>query len=243
MKFGELLVKTVPLAVYMDMRQHFLEMYQRALEIPEVDSAMDWDNPCLQTQAIAEWEKSPKFDPHEGFHEAVETVQEVKKLFTRIADLMLIAFFISSIGIFAAVQDILSGFAESIQSAAVLVFLPAVIAAIARLYIYLLATNRDAVQSLNQELRIGPSRIQAASRNRSKLFGYYVWNSSLSGTRMHTVFGLLLFIRYLSEDFYDSILTSITENLPMFAKYDSRASLFRALYSKLRPQTWNHQEG
>lgn len=208
-------------------RKDFLRIYREMYFLPEVEKGLYAGESELSNRAIQKWREAATYDPHTSFSETAESVEAVSKVIHYGYDfLILLSIVISSIS-FEFVYS--HGPDEWLQVAAGIVGIPAAIVAVLlvifRLLIALTLMQKNTVQGINRELRIGPLRIKP-ERKADKVFSFYVWNDGLLNTKIHTTVSFLIILRLIAPSLYDNIMSYLAFNMAKFVDYDNLRSLF-----------------
>jgi hypothetical protein len=236
--WDRLILSVVPLDEFVDAREEIVSLYGEVYsEVDEVrESFSEKNNPQLREWAVEPYSRIPEYDPHETVTRLLSFPAKlmgwVKKLSILIAVVgsLLSANWLRTLG-----RGGLSVI-ESIEG-----LLPLSFIGVSIVYLWFLHADTRAHQTLGEELRAGPARVQ--TRRRSQIVGYGVWNRSLlgqSGLLLVAIFFLLDSLSKLPvierrfDDPVNYVVNLIAENIESLYDADSTIEAGRHLLRHLR---------
>ncbi|WP_254767563.1 hypothetical protein [Salinilacihabitans rarus] len=236
--WNRLILSAAPLDDFKDARREIVSLYGEVYsEVDEVrESFAEKSNPQLREWAVKPHARIPEYDPHETVTRLLSFPAKLmgwfKKLSTVIAVVgsLLSANWLRTLG--TGGLDVIEGIEG---------LLPLSFIAVSIVYIWFLHADTRAHQTLGEELRAGPARVQ--TRRRSQIVGYGVWNRSLlgqSGLLLVAIFFLLDSLSKLPviERWFDDpvgyVVNLITENIEVLYEADGTIEAGRRLFRRLR---------
>lgn len=162
-------------------REDWVKFYHIAYNSEEFRSRFGFtmlDDDELKERAVTAGEQAVNFKPHgpiTGTIERISLVFHILRLITLIVAVVgwgaVFAIFEFAIVVTTQVQSVL------------LSSIPFDIWVGLMIYFQLLKVDDSFVQEFNRELRFGPGDVVRAGRESEQLFGYYLWNNSLTDRR------------------------------------------------------------
>lgn len=236
--WNRLILSVVPLDEFKQAREEIVQLYTEVYsEVDEVrESFSTKSNPQLREWAVEPHSRIPEYDPHETVTSLLSFPAKLigwfKKLSTVIAVVgsLLSANWLRTLGIDGL--EVIKGIEGLI---------PLSFIAISIVYLWFLHADTRVYQTLGEELRAGPAKVQ--TRQRSQIFGYGVWNRSLldqSGLLLVAIFFLLASLSKLPviERWFDNpvdyVVNLITENIGSLYEANGMIDASRRLFYHIR---------
>jgi len=244
-----LLLKLLPLEIYKRIRDDIADIFSIAIhQYPPAEAAFE-EMSIQEVRQFADKNANSarNYDPHESFNQFEKSFSRIYKLVetlliaciligTLVGAGLLVAYLRGVLEIIASVGQIL--IAIIIGGPTVLV-LPA---GVLLLYFRLLAFNSFVVGVLNRALLIGPGKTN--TRNKQKLIGYGMWNSSLNGgaaLQLLVIFSVLWLLSAVNPrwDPYGFMKRTVSENFDVFAHSNGTIDATRRVFARIRRQESN----
>jgi len=236
--WNRLILSAVPLDEFVDAREEIVRLYGEVYsEVDEVrESFSEKSNPQLREWAVEPYSRIPEYDPHETVTRLLSFPMKLMSWFKRLSIVVAVAGSLLSAN---WLHTLGTGGLEVIEGIEGL--LPLSFIAVSIVYLWFLHADTRAHQTLGEELRAGPARVQ--TRRRSQIVGYGVWNRSLlgqSGLLLVAIFFLLDSLSKLPiiERWFDDpvnyVVNLITENIELLYDADSTIEAGRHLFHRLR---------
>jgi len=227
----------VPLEEFRDAREEIVELYAEVYsEIAEVqESFSETSNPELREWAVLPYSRIPEYDPHEEVTELLSLPAKLLRWVKQISIVIVVLGSVLSANWLRTLGTNGLGVIEVIEAV-----IPLSVIAFSTFYLWLLYADTRAHQTLGEELRAGPARVQ--TRRRSRIVGYGVWNRSLlgqSGLFLVSIFFLLAALPKLPitnrwfEDPVGYIGDLLTNNLKLLYNADSISGAYLQILLRL----------
>lgn len=206
-------------------------------EVDELQNAFsDKDNPKLRKWAVKPYSDIPEYDPHET---VTALLSFPSKVMSRLKQVLIV---LAAVGSILSANRLYSVMMEGISLLGALEgLIPLSVTAVVIVYLWFLRTDSFVHQTLAEELRAG--RAKVATRQRSQIVGYGVWNRSLFGQAGLFLVGFFYLLNSLPElpivhrwfnDPSEYLTRIITENVDIFYETDSVTNAIWKLYRRMR---------
>jgi len=236
--WNRLILSLVPLDEFKHARRGIVSLYRDVyLEVDEVrESFSEMSDPQLQEWAVEPYSQIPEYDPHETVIRLLSLPMKLMSWFKRLSIVIAVVGSLLSANWLRTLGRENLGVIESIEGVFPLSFIAGSI-----VYLWFLHADTQAHQTLGEELRVGPARVQ--TRRRPQIVGYGVWNRSLlgqSGLFLVAIFFLLdslsklPLIKRWFDNPVDYVVELITENIESLYDADSTIEAGRHLYRYLK---------
>jgi len=170
----EWISSAAPIGQFKIARGSVIQMYSYAYsEIDDFqDSFSEFDNPDLREWAIKPYARIPEYDPHEAVKKLLSVPQKALTLIKYLSIVLFVAGSAFSVNWLRILGKGGFSLVESLEGV-----IPLGIIAIGIVYLWFLRADTFVHQTLSKELRVGQMKV--ATRNRSQIVAYGVWNRSL----------------------------------------------------------------
>jgi hypothetical protein len=244
-----LLVKLLPLGVYKSIRGDIADIFSAAIhQYPPAQTVFE----KMSLQEVRQFadknaNDARNYDPHESFNEFEKSLSRIYKLVETLLIACILFGTLSGAGLIVAYSRGVLKIIESVGQILIAIIIggPTVLvlpAGVLLLYFRLLAFNSFVVGVLNRALLIGPGKTN--TRNKQKLIGYGMWNSSLNGgaaLQLLVIFSVLWLFSAVNPrwDPYGFMKRTVSENFDVFAHSDGTIDVTKRILSRIRRQESN----
>lgn len=241
-----LLLRLLPLKIYKSIREDIADIFSAAIhQYPPAQAVFEKMSLQEVRQFTAEnADDARNYDPHESFNQLEKSISQIYKLVEFLLIVCILFGTLAGAGLLVAYSR---GVLKMIESSsqiliAIIISGPTVLvfpAGMLLLYFRLLAFNSFIVGFLNKELLIGHRKTN--TRDKQKLIGYGMWNSSLNGgaaLQLLVIFSVLWLLSAVNPrwDPYGFMKRTVSENFDVFAHSDGTIDATMRLFTRMRRQ-------
>lgn len=242
-RWEDILLGYLPLPVYRDIRDDLIDIFISAyLEYPKAREAFgSIALSDLRKMADKQAVGARNLEPFEPIQDAQAFVQGLYSAAVTVMLLILLfAFLLGATTIVAVSRQslsvllTLSGLPYSIiLGASAVVAFPVILTL---LFVRMVTFSSFVVKTLNNELVIGVDK--TATRDKSSLAGYYIWNSSMNGGKAVHLLSIFVVLKLLSLlpyiTIYETVRDGVRDNMDVFVETESIIQAIKILYRRYR---------
>lgn len=215
---GETAVKVLPIEIIKDIREDLVQLYTHYLKAESESTFSKMSLHELQEGVKDEGKEAVEY-PKKSLESVTKPVEYASRLYQQLVKILIILLIVTSIIGFSSVSVLLRQTVRSIDFTSIILYLIAVTSNLGSFVILmvlllpiLVSKTTIIAEAINKELVF---IAEAETRDRDRLAGYYVWNSSLNGGKGLHILTIFLFLKLLSITRYDPyryILNSVESN-------------------------------